>query len=109
MRARHARVAQVGTVTNRIAGKANERTTERDSLESVRTPWPARRDRLSHLLPAYSRSREGGEGNAGVACELLSHKQGRCFRRYEWPGDASRISVRRSLKMGPLTALEFIY
>lgn len=57
---RHARVAQVGTVTNRIAGKANERTTERDSLESVRTPWPARRDRLSHLLPAYSRSREGG-------------------------------------------------
>lgn len=60
MRARHARVAQVGTVTNRIAGKANERTTERDSLESVRTPWPARRDRLSHLLPAYSRSREGG-------------------------------------------------
>lgn len=88
----------MGTVTNRIAGKANERTTERDSLESVRTPWPARRDRLSHLLPAYSRSREG-EGNAGVACELLSHKQGRRFRRTsaERRGDAGRTLHRRSL------------
>lgn len=68
------------TVTNRIARKVNEQTAERGSLESVRTPWPARRDRLSRLLPAYSHSHEG-EGNAGTACELLSHRQGRRFRR----------------------------
>lgn len=53
-----------GNESNRGEGKtserANDRASERDSLESVRTPWPARRDRLSHLLPAYSRSREGG-------------------------------------------------
>jgi len=78
----------VGTVTNRIVRKANERTTERDSLESVRTPWPARRDRLSHLLPAYSRPREGGRKCLGVACKLLSHQQGRRFR---WTDASSEV------------------
>lgn len=111
MRSRHARVAQVGTVTNRIAGKANERTTERDSLESVRTPWPSRRDRLSHLLPTYSHSREGGRKCR--CCRRTLESQARS----SFPTDERRAArwcqpnfLRRSSllapKSEPLTVLE---
>lgn len=73
--------------------KANERTTERDSLESVRTPWPARRDRLSHLLPAYSRPREGGKEMPRCCLQTLESPARSSFPMdgCEQRGDASRI------------------